>query len=65
MTRAHAAHTQGSPWRIRVGAVFAITAMAVAGGMLAEAGRQVQAQDAQATYVRTASPATPSDVSGG
>ena len=43
----------------RVRAAVVIVTVAVAGGLLAEAGRQVEAKEAQAAFARTANPATP------
>lgn len=48
---------EGRPTRTRAFTVIAV--MAIAGGLVVEAGRGAQAQDAQETYARTARPATP------
>ncbi len=65
MVRTHTTRIGGERLLAQARAALAITVMALAGGLLAEAGRQAQAQDAQATYVRTAGPATPPGASGG
>lgn len=65
MVRTHTVRRGGGRVFAQARAAFVVTVMAIAGGLLAEAGRQVQAQDAEATYVRTAGPATPPGVSGG
>lgn len=65
MSRPHCAPSEAGRVMAGARAMVAIAAMTIAGGLSAETGRQAQAYDAQATYVRTAGPATPSGVSGG
>lgn len=65
MTRSHLAQHGVAGPLARVRAVVVIALMAASAGLLAEAGRQAEAQEAQDTYARTARPAMPSDVAGG